>query len=152
MKLVHNGWTDNCELHAIWRFGTSCAKAFAMYFPLNLVVRLKKLSMKGFRQAVLQSCRSSAFLGAFVAIFYYSVCMTRTRLGPLFFPKMDPTVWDKGLIVKIGCMLCGWSVLFEPPMRRAEMSFFVAPRALGVLFPRVYSKKVNLLLVFRFWS
>lgn len=147
---MHSGKTENCELNAVWRFWSSWAKAFAMYFPLNLVVRLRRPSFEGISQAILQSARSSAFLGAFVAIFYYSVCLTRTRIGPLLFPKISPMVWDKGLVIKVGCMLCGWSLLIESPMRRAEMGLFVAPRALGVFFPRKYSRKVCPSL-FRHW-
>jgi len=128
----------------VWRFWSSWTKAFVMYLPLNLVVRLRRPSLRSLRQALLQSARSSAFLGAFVAIFYYSVCLTRTRLGPLLFPKISPMFWDKGLIVKVGCLLCGWSVLIEPSTRRAEMSAFVAPKALGVFFPRTYSREVCL--------
>ena len=144
LQLVHSGWTDNCEKHAVWRFWSSWTKAFVMYFPLNLVVRLRRPSLRSLGQALLQSARSSVFLGAFVAIFYYSVCLTRTRLGPRLFPNLSPMFWDKGLIVKMGCILCGWSVLIESPTRRAEMSAFVAPKALGVFFPRRYSRKVCL--------
>ncbi|RPB28028.1 hypothetical protein L211DRAFT_855676 [Terfezia boudieri ATCC MYA-4762] len=140
-RLIHSGWTDNCEKHAVWRFWSSWTKAFVMYFPLNLVTRLRRPSLKSLSQALLQSARSSAFLGAFVAIFYYSVCLTRTRLGPRFFPNLSPMFWDNGLIVKMGCTLCGWSVLIESPARRAEMSAFVAPKALGVVLPRKYSRK-----------
>ncbi|KAF8460266.1 integral membrane protein [Kalaharituber pfeilii] len=139
-KLVHGGWTDSCEKHAAWRFWRSWKAAFLMYLPLNILVRLRRPNVRSFVQALLQSARSSAFLGAFVAIFYYSVCLTRTRVGPVLFPKVSPMVWDNQLIVKIGCLLCGWSVLIESPPRRSEMSFFVAPRALGVILPREYSK------------
>lgn len=38
-------------------------------------------------------------------------------------------------------MLCGWSILVESPARRGEIAFFVAPRALATLLPRVYDRK-----------
>ena len=138
-KLVHGGWTDSCELHAVWRFWGSWKTAFLMYFPINLVARLRRPNL---RTAILHSVRSSSFLGLFVALFYYAVCLTRTRLGPLLFPKVSPMVWDNQLVVKVGCILCGWSVLIESRMRRAEMSFFVAPRALGVFLPGKYPREV----------
>ena len=37
-------------------------------------------------------------------------------------------------------MLCGWSILVEAPGRRGEIAFFVAPRALATLLPRVYER------------
>lgn len=38
-------------------------------------------------------------------------------------------------------MLCGCSILVESAGRRGEVAFFVAPRALATLLPRVYERK-----------
>lgn len=143
VKLVHGGWPENCELHFAYRFAKTMKYAFGMYLPLNLLVKLRRPSLEGLFLALKDSIRSSAFLGMFTAIFYYSVCLTRTRVGPKLFPKVSPLYWDKQLLIKLGCLLCGWSVLIESPKRRAEMSFFVSPRALGVFLPRQYGKEVR---------
>ncbi|OAL20308.1 hypothetical protein AYO22_09020 [Fonsecaea multimorphosa] len=39
------------------------------------------------------------------------------------------------------CLACGWSVLLEKPSRRQEIAFFVAPRALATILPRVYDQR-----------
>jgi len=93
-----------------------------------------------FLRLVISSARSASFLGTFVCLFWYAVCLTRTRLGPSLFPKIDPIQWEK-LCVKAGCIACGWSVMIENPRRRAEMMFFVTPRALATLLPRRYDVK-----------
>jgi hypothetical protein len=89
-------------------------------------------------QALIGAARSSAFLGSFIGLFWYGVCLTRTRLGPRFLS--DPMALDK-LCIKVACLLCGWSILVENPRRRTEIMFFVAPRALAALLPRKYDKK-----------
>ncbi|KAL1883662.1 Cytochrome c oxidase assembly protein cox11, mitochondrial [Paecilomyces lecythidis] len=50
-------------------------------------------------------------------------------------------MWDSGLCVGAGCLLCGWSVLVEGARRRQELALFVAPRAAATLLPRRYEKK-----------
>ena len=50
-------------------------------------------------------------------------------------------MWDSGLCIGIGCVLCGWSILLEAERRREELALFVMPRALGTLLPRVYDAR-----------
>ena len=50
-------------------------------------------------------------------------------------------MWDSGLCVGTGCVLCGWSILIEAERRREELALFVMPRALGTLLPREYDAK-----------
>jgi len=69
------------------------------------------------------TARSSAFLGAFIGLVWYGVCLTRgafrsdLTLGPL-----------------VGSFLCGWSVLLEAKRRRGELAMFTLPRALHALW------------------
>lgn len=51
-------------------------------------------------------------------------------------------MWDSGLCVAAGCMMCGWSILVENAKKRLELALFVAPRAAVTLLPRRYDKKV----------
>lgn len=146
-ELVHGGCGPSCELHALWRFWRAWLLGMEMYLPLQLVVRMiRRPNPKSLIGSVAGAARSAAFLGSFVSLFYYGVCLARTRLGPVLLPPtkqwgVSPQTWDGGLCILSGCMLCGWSILIEPPGRRGELALFVLPRALATLSPRVYHRK-----------
>lgn len=80
--------------------------------------------------------RSSAFLASFIAIIWYAICLTRTRIGHQLL-GMDQTRLDNTLAPFIGCALCGLSLLIESRHRRGEMALYVVPRALYSLTERV---------------
>ncbi|PBP21511.1 integral membrane protein [Diplocarpon rosae] len=142
-QVVHMGTGKNCEYHALSRFARSFLWAFSTYLPLNLVLAARKLSKKGFEKAVKSSARSSAFLGTFIALYYYGICLTRSRAGPHILGTSNAAYQqiDGGTCIGGGCALCGWSVLIENETRRGELGLFVAPRALATLFPRRYLKE-----------
>ena len=146
-EMVHMGTGPNCEKHGISRFGRAWFFAVRMYLPLRLLMllRQRKLTKRRLVKSFLDASRSSAFLGAFIAFFYYGVCLARTRIGPRIFDQktISPMQWDSGLCVRAGCLLCGWSILLEKPSRRQELACFVGPRALATVFPRRYEKKVR---------
>lgn len=144
-EVVHMGHGRSCEAHALWRFAESFKLVFKTNFPILLLLRLRSPSLGGFIKAVKDALRSSAFLGLFVSAFYYSMCLARTRLGPRLFnyKQVTPMMWDSGLCIAAGCMTSGWSILVESPKRRAEISLFVAPRAIATFFPRRYDRKVS---------
>ena len=133
--LVHLHSGPNCEYHALSRFFRAFRFALATYLPLQLALRLRSRSSESTPTRLLSiltsSARSSAFLSLFITLFYYSVCLSRTRLGPHLFSykTISPQMWDSGLCVAAGCMTCGWSILL-----------FVAPRALATILPRRYEK------------
>lgn len=145
-EMVHMGCGPNCERHAVWRFIKTFKFACSTYMPLQLIIRGRSGSAKAIFNAVKSSIRSSTFLGLFVSLFYYSVCLARTRLGPKLVSakRISPMTWDSGLCVLAGCIMCGWSILVETPQRRPEFALFVAPRAGATLFPRRYDRKVCL--------
>lgn len=149
-EMVHMGRGPSCELHAAWRFARSLRWAMATYLPLGLLLAARRPSRAALQRALVSAARSSAFLAAFIALFYYGVCLARTRLGPRL-AGLDADVGadakagadffqrvDGGGCVAAGCLLCGWSVLLEHPARRKDLALFVAPRALAALFPRRY--------------
>ncbi|KAI2632411.1 hypothetical protein GGR54DRAFT_627752 [Hypoxylon sp. NC1633] len=137
-EVVHMGCGPSCEYHALSRFYRSFKWSMATYLPLNLLARKKNL--KGVRAAFLSAARSSSFLAAFITLFYYGVCLARTRLGPHVIGKDQQSrqTIDGGLCVGSGCFLCGWSVLLEKAARRKELALFVTPRAMATLLPRRY--------------
>ncbi|KAF7873867.1 hypothetical protein EAF04_002539 [Stromatinia cepivora] len=141
-ELVHMGAGPNCEFHAVSRFYKSFIWSASMYLPLNLafILRNPKNSRKALVHALKSSARSSAFLSAFITLFYYGICLTRTRVGPRVLgtcPHACQAI-DSGYCIGAGCWMCGWSVLIESAKRREEMGLFVAPRALATLLPRRY--------------
>jgi hypothetical protein len=140
-EMVHMGSGSSCEFHALSRFMRSFRWAMATYLPLNLILAFRNPNRKGLRRALISSSRSSAFLGAFITLFYYGVCLARTRVGPRVLgtdPKARQCI-DGGVCVGTGCALCGWSILLENAGRRKDMALFVAPRALATLIPRRYA-------------
>lgn len=143
-EMVHMGCGASCHYHAVVRFARAFKFSFLMYLPLQMLVKARHPSVRAFKCAVKDAIRSSAFLAAFISTFYYSVCLSRTLLGPkIFGPNtITPMMWDSGLCVGAGCIMCGWSILIEAEKRRPEVAFFVAPRAAATILPRRYEQKV----------
>ncbi|KAI0865554.1 integral membrane protein [Xylaria cubensis] len=137
-EIVHMGCGPSCEYHALYRFLRSFKWSMATYLPLNLLARKKDL--QGFRKALTSAARSSSFLATFITLFYYGVCLARTRIGPRLLGKHTASRQkiDSGICVGCGCFMCGWSIFFEAASRRKDMALFVAPRALATLLPRRY--------------
>lgn len=143
-EVVHSGLGTSCSWHAMVRFSRAFKFALTTYLPLQLFVRSRKPSWKALGRALSESLRSSAFLGGFVGLFWSGVCLSRTRLGPIVFStkRVTPMMWDQGLCIRAGCVLCGWSILIEAASRRQEVAFFVAPKAAATFLPRSYDRKV----------
>lgn len=141
--LVHATVSHNCEVHAAWRFWRGFKTAFLyIYLPLNLVLSLKRLRVarkSGINMSDIvfnllkNSATSSAFLGGFIMLNWYFVCVARTRLGPKLFPRATAQqledTWGPGL----GSALCGLSVGLESPRRRPELALFVFGKAIDIL-------------------
>lgn len=136
---VHQGAGSSCEYHALNRFVRSWKWAMYTYLPLALAFKLRNPSRTNLVLAFLSASRSSVFLGTFITLFYYGVCLGRTRIGPRVVGKdvASRQRIDDGICVGTGCALCGWSVLVETAGRRKDMALFVAPRALATVVPRI---------------
>ena len=80
--------------------------------------------------------RSACFLSAFVASYWYAVCLTRTLFLARFFPWISHDFWDGpyGCLL-VGSLACGNSIWIENGRRRGEMALYVLPRALKTCFP-----------------
>lgn len=146
-EMVHMGAGRSCHYHAASRFARAFKFALATYLPMQILVKARggKLSIEILKKACKEAFQSSTFLGAFVSLFYYGVCLARTQLGPkLFSPNtISPMMWDRGLCIRAGCALCGLSILIEAERKRQEVAMFVAPRAAATLLPRAYEKQVG---------
>ncbi|PHH65157.1 hypothetical protein CDD81_3288 [Ophiocordyceps australis] len=140
-EIVHMGSGPSCEHFALSRFCLSWKWSMCTYLPLALALQLRKPSRNSLLGALLSASRSSAFLAAYITLFYYGVCLCRTRVGPLVIGTdvASRNRIDGGLCIGTGCCLCGWSVLIETASRRKDMALFVAPRAMATLLPRRYS-------------
>lgn len=140
-ELVHMGCGPSCEYHALSRFARSWKWSMFTYLPLALTLQIRNPSKKGLVRAFLSASRSSAFLATYITLFYYGVCLGRSRVGPHIVGKdaAGRQRIDGGICVGTGCFLCGWSILVETVSRRKDMSLFVAPRALGTVVPRQYA-------------
>ena len=141
-EVVHAGAGPSCLRHALLRFLRSWQSSFIMYFPIQILLKTRHLSIRNLFKAFTDAFQSSAFLGAFISLFYYSVCFTRSSLGPILirYNILTPQLLDGGTCVGAGCLTCGWSVLIENPRRRAELALFVAPRAAAIFLPRKYDR------------
>jgi hypothetical protein len=138
--IVHMGRGPSCEYHAVVRFLRCFKFAAATYVPLNLLMVVRRPSFKSLVRAFYSAARSSAFLSGCVTLFYYGVCLARSRIGPRVLgttPAARQRI-DSGVCVASGCFFCGWPILIEKAGRRKDMALFVAPRALAALLPRRY--------------
>lgn len=135
-EVVHAFRSKLCEVHALWRFARGFRFAFTLYGLLNLAMLAVPRKVAWLRKlwvALRLTVRSLAFLGAYIALFWYAVCLARTRVLPRLFPSVPVTRWDDTVCVAAGCVACGLSCLVETPQRRKELALFVAPRAAGTL-------------------
>lgn len=148
-ELVHAFQTKNCELHALWRFARGFKFSFKLYGTLNLIMLLfpkRNVTMiSRLQRALTLSIRSSCFLGSYIGLYWYAVCLARTRLLPKLFTQVPKTRWDKTIAPTAGAILCGFSSFIETAQRRKELALFVFPRAIGTLVPAASSER-NLLI------
>lgn len=135
--VVHAFQTKSCEVHALWRFYRGILFAYKIYGPINAFMLLfpKKNVKYSARiiKALVSTARSSCFLGTFIGLYWYAVCLARTRLFPLLFPHIPKTRFDNTVAPAFGAFLCGFSSFVENAKRRKELALFVAPKALGTL-------------------
>lgn len=143
-RVVHSNITDNCELHALWRFYRGFCTAMTIYLPINVVVSLiSKSWSKAWKQVFIGSARSSIFLATFITLNWYPVCLVRSRLGPKLLPHWTPQQLEDTYGPGLGSLTCGLSSLVEFPKRRGELALFVAPRALATFLPPSESYENN---------
>lgn len=136
-EVVHAFRTRSCEVHALYRFWRGFVFALKLYGGINAVMFVATMrgrpTWRALMRAASLAVRLSCFLGLFIALCWYGVCLARRRVLPKLFPNVHPQYWDCTPCVMSGSLLCGLSCLVETPTRRRELALFVAPRALGTL-------------------
>lgn len=141
-RLVHQNSVHNCEMHALWRFYRGVLTAMSIYVPLNALLSLSAKSWsKAAHKICISSLRSSVFLALYIMLNWYSVCLVRTRLGPILFPNATPQQLEDTWGPALGSLVCGLSSLAETPRRRGELALFVAPKAMTAILPQRFSFK-----------
>ncbi|KAI7905904.1 uncharacterized protein BX663DRAFT_498069 [Cokeromyces recurvatus] len=143
--VIHEGSPYGCEVNALYRFYKGFVKIFPVYLSVHLLPtlffqtsRFIQTPIQTILRVLLASTRSSTFLGTYIAIIWYSICLVRTRLGHQVF-KINQTRLDNTLSPLVGSMLCGLSLLVESKHRRGEMTLYVVPRALFSFTERILS-------------
>lgn len=141
--IVHDGFPGGCEGNALRRFARGFSQAFMIYLPVHLLPPLLFKRTKTLENPIdsgihilKAAMRSSTFLATFIALTWYGVCLTRTRVGHQLF-NINQAKLDNTLAPLVGCMMCGFSLLIENKHRRGEMALYVAPRAIYSLMERV---------------
>ncbi|ANB11617.1 hypothetical protein AWJ20_4438 [Sugiyamaella lignohabitans] len=113
-KLIHQNSFENCELHALWRFYRGFITSMSIYFPLNVLLSLRSKSfVKSLPRILIGSSRSSVFLAAYITLNWYSVCLVRTRLGPILFPRATPHQLEDTYGPGLGALTCGLSKYYK---------------------------------------
>lgn len=100
--------------------------------------RLIKNPIESLFHILAASVRSSTFLGTYIGIIWYCICLVRTRIGYQIL-GINQARLDNTLGPLTGSMLCGLSLLIENRHRRGEMALYVVPRALFSVTGRVLS-------------
>ena len=141
-EVIHSGSGPSCSLHAASRFIRAFRSSLLMYLSIQVLMKMKQPCLENLQKALRDAVRSSVFLAAFIGMFHYSVCLSRTIIGPHLtrHKLVTSQSLDAGLSIAIGCVSCGFSVFIEHPRRRSELAYFVAPRALSVFLPRRYHR------------
>ncbi|KAG0744883.1 hypothetical protein G6F57_006049 [Rhizopus arrhizus] len=143
--VIHEGSLWGCEVNAMYRFMKGFIKIFPVYLIVHLAPplffktsRLMENPIGSFSHILAASVRSSTFLGTYIAIIWYCICLVRTRVGHQIL-GVNQTRLDDTLGPLLASMLCGLSLLVESKHRRGEMALYVLPRALFSVTGRVLS-------------
>ncbi|PRP80383.1 hypothetical protein PROFUN_11981 [Planoprotostelium fungivorum] len=144
-RVIHGGVADSCHGNTIVRWGRSFYQSLMIYLPVHfiplLLFRMKELKTSPFSlmfHTLMSVVRSASFLSTFVASIWFSVCLTRTLLGPKLFPNLRDNLPLDNRVGLIGSLICGLSILIENKRRRSEMALYVLPRALYILLDQLY--------------
>eukprot|EP00158_Paraphelidium_tribonemae_P009472 Partr_v1_DN28876_c1_g1_i2_m34366 putative integral membrane protein len=141
--VLHQG--QYCLHHALFRSWRGFVRALALYLPLYIFPVLlgfarsqRKLFMSlnygnvdwsslflGMARSCFAAFRSSAFLGTFIGLIWNTECQIRNY-------NRSDSIWGPCF----GSLASGMSILIERPSRRAELAFYVLPRAIYSLIYR----------------
>ncbi|KAK0465020.1 uncharacterized protein EV420DRAFT_1626957 [Desarmillaria tabescens] len=154
-ELVHGGvgsqigLAGNCTANAGLRAVKALAQSMAIYLPVHFfpVLLTRPTSLLRPHRVVatfLSAFRSASFLTAFIASYWYAVCLTRSLFLARAFSFVSHDFWDGpyGCILA-GCLSCGSSIWIENGRRRGEMTLYVLPRAIRTILPDKWIRSGN---------
>ncbi|PVF99907.1 hypothetical protein CPB86DRAFT_267323 [Serendipita vermifera] len=138
-ELVHGDLhTSSCTTNAATRWVRAFMKATLIYFPVHVIPTLlvNPTHLLNDPFTVIHAIsRSSAFLATFVGTIWYTICLSRTVVGPALFPKLPQQIIDGPFgAIALGCFTCCFSLYIERGKRRGEIALYVLPRAVRTLF------------------
>ncbi|KAG2023483.1 integral membrane protein [Coprinopsis cinerea AmutBmut pab1-1] len=141
------GLASSCHANAALRGAKGFMQALAIYIPAHFIPVLltrpgSLLQLSRVLQTTGAALRSSAFLSTFLALYFYTVCFTRTMVLAKLLPFISHQFWDGPYgCLFAGSLACGTSIWVENGRRRGEMALYVLPRALRTCLPQNLSKK-----------
>ncbi|KAG9070245.1 hypothetical protein KI688_009580 [Linnemannia hyalina] len=135
-------WVDSCRETSIDRFVGVIKTIFPVYATLNfvplVVLRMKRLlkdPVNVLSKTTFNTFRSSAFLAVFVAYYQTQICTHRNLLNAGWkLGNSKYLYWLFGLGSAIP------AIMIEQESRRAELAFYVIPKAADSLYRILYRK------------
>ncbi|KAF9907226.1 hypothetical protein EC991_011216 [Linnemannia zychae] len=136
-------WVDSCRATNIDRFMGVTKTIFPVYATLNfvplVVLRMKRLlkdPVNVLSKTTFNTLRSSVFLAVFVSLYQTQICTHRNLLnaGWSFLGNSKYLYWLFGLVC------AGSAIMVEQESRRAELAFYVLPKAADSLYRILYRK------------
>ncbi|KAF9541211.1 hypothetical protein EC957_003344 [Mortierella hygrophila] len=135
-------WVDSCRETSIDRFVGVIKAIFPVYATLNfvplVVLRMKRLlndPVNVLSKTTFNTFRSSAFLAVFVAYYQTQICTHRNLLNAGWkLGNSKYLYWLFGLGSAIP------AIMIEQESRRAELAFYVIPKAADSLYRILYRK------------
>ncbi|KAG0066095.1 hypothetical protein BGZ89_007624 [Linnemannia elongata] len=135
-------WVDSCRETNIDRFIGVTKTIFPVYATLNfvplVVLRMKRLlkdPVNVLSKTTFNTLRSSAFLAVFVALYQTQICTHRNLLNAGWkLGNSKYLYWLFGLVSAVS------AIMVEQESRRAELAFYVIPKAADSLYRILYRK------------
>ncbi|KAG0312870.1 hypothetical protein BGZ97_010763 [Linnemannia gamsii] len=132
-------WVDSCRETNIDRFVGVTKTIFPVYATLNfvplVVLRMKLLLKEVLSKTTFNTLRSSAFLAVFVALYQTQICTHRNLLiAGWKLGNSKYLYWLFGLVSAVS------AIMIEQESRRAELAFYVIPKAADSLYRILYRK------------
>ncbi|KAF9152157.1 hypothetical protein BG015_005710 [Linnemannia schmuckeri] len=135
-------WVDSCRETNIDRFVGVTKSIFPVYATLNfvplVVLRMKRLikdPVNVLSKTTFNTLRSSVFLAVFVALYQTQICTHRNLLiAGWKLGNSKYLYWLFGLVSAVS------AIMVEQESRRAELAFYVLPKAADSLYRILYRK------------
>jgi hypothetical protein len=136
---------SSCTGNSVERWYKVFKTILPVYAALNIVPMLVFKLAKLYRapattltRVLVDTVRSSAFLGTFVAVYQYAACTQRNLLSFLPFPMAG---WDNKYLYGLYGTLSSTSIFMEHKGRRSELALYVLPKAMESIIRIMVDKR-----------